>query len=368
MGVGDHLQGCAGIPSLIAMSNYTRLGAGLWDWQPWVSLDTVTRLFWLALYTSPEARRICPGLFHGSPTSMAEAARIPPGQALEALDVLLERDMVEYDAQRRVLRLCELPDAGEYPDNGFVIKGWWNKFRTVPSCHIRDAHVRTIRWIMERGASDKGVSVSAHHERMWAETFGAVTIPAPRRRGVRRVADSDTGTAAQPSLFPTSHSGSGDGVYPQVKSQAVDNSASLRQSNEINIRETVSRRSGEGEGVGVDLGSADRSNEPPDRTHTPPVLKLVPPYTLQEALAALTEGGRYNKLYDHPCHDDLVRAHERWVLARVALDDIRALGRGRGGDARWLANVDIIAEVDRIRREAEATEIRLAMLREFQIP
>jgi hypothetical protein len=356
------------------MSQFTRIGGGLWDWEPWVNLELAdARLLWLALYTTPAARRICPGLWHGGPLAMAEAARMGQSAVLSALDVLLDHELVEYDPRHRVLRLCELPDAGEYPDNGNILKGWWSRFKTVPACPIRDAHVRTIRWIMEQGATDKGRALSHHHHEAWAETFGTVTIPVPRRRGAKRVADSDTSTAAQPGLFgqpiPPVQAPPSE-VSPQVYAQAVDNSAVLRQSKEIRGPETVSKRLGEGEREGE--GEILISTEPirddlRSRSRTAPMLTLVPPYTVAEAIAVFREAGRYDAMFDATHQEALSEAHARWVAARVGLEDLRVLAQYLRGptNARHLSSENVPAVVARARAQLEQLPARLAMLREF---
>lgn len=354
------------------MSTFTRIGGGLWDWEPWVNLESAdARLLWLALYTTPAARRICPGLWHGGPLGMAEAARMRQGDVLTALDVLLEHELVEYDPKHRVLRLCELPDAGEYPDNGNILKGWWSRFRTVPACPIRDAHVRTIRWIMEQGATDKGRALSHHHHEAWAETFGTVAIPATRRRGAKRVADSDTSTAAQPGLFsppiPAVHAPI-DAGSPQVFASSVDNSAVLRQSKEIRGPETVSKRLGEGEGEGeIWISSPEIRDEAPGRSRSGPVLTLVPPYTVAEALSVFREAGRYDPMFDGTHQDALSEAHARWVAARVGLEDLRVLAKYMRGptNARQLSSENVPGLVAHARAELEQIAERVSMLKEF---
>lgn len=184
------------------MSDFTRLGCSIWDWEPWTALDSQARILWLALYTSSEAKRIVPGLWHGGIPTLAEASRLQPDQVWASLDTLLEHDLIEYDRKLRVIHLTVLPDAGERPMNGKHIMGWWNRFVTVPRCQVRDAHIRVLRWLVEQGV------VTEDHEKSWAKTFGdtsKVQIPPPRKRGVRRLVEdeSDTSTAVQPSLFPS---------------------------------------------------------------------------------------------------------------------------------------------------------------------
>src|SRR5690349_17629174 len=111
------------------MTAFTRLGSGIWDWEPWTRLGASARVLWLAIYTAAEGRRCVPGLWHGGVPTMADAARMQPDEARDALDQLLEHELVEYDPKTRVLRLCVLPDAGEYPSNGNVIKSWWTRFK-----------------------------------------------------------------------------------------------------------------------------------------------------------------------------------------------------------------------------------------------
>jgi len=195
------------------MTAFTRLGASIWDWKPWFSMDKDPRILWLALYTSAEAKRHVPGIFHGSYTTMAEAARLTVNDTMVAIDKMIdcETPMVEYDQEHRVLRLTMLPDAGEYPSNADIISSWWRKFLSVPECDVRDAHVPVLRWIIDRGAQltkrggkNRTGKPMRSHEECWAETFATVPVPAPRRRGVGRLAESDTSTSFQPGLFRAS--------------------------------------------------------------------------------------------------------------------------------------------------------------------
>lgn len=191
------------------MSGYTRISCLLWEWHRLNALSATTRLFWLALYTSAPAKRGVPALWHGSVVTMAEAARLPMDEAVRALDTLLDQELAEYDPKSLVLRLTELPDAGEWPSNPGILESWYKRFRMVPECGVRNAHVSTIRWLLERGALEASKNArgapTAKHEQVWSETFGTVPIPPARKRGLRRHADNnDTGNDIQPSLFGAS--------------------------------------------------------------------------------------------------------------------------------------------------------------------
>src|SRR3990172_7668059 len=191
------------------MALYTRVGASIWNWERFIALDDGPRNLWLALYTTAEAKRVVPGLWHGSIHSMAEAAHRSLDVTYKNIDALLDVDMVEFDQKNRVLRMTELPDAGEYPSSPTILSSWWSKFLLVPPCAMRDAHVTMIRWILDHGAAQMGLKKgrigrpTPAHEEIWSVTFGTIAIPASRRRGLRRLLDADTGNDVQPSLFGT---------------------------------------------------------------------------------------------------------------------------------------------------------------------
>lgn len=356
------------------MTAFTRLGSSLWDWEPWTDLPSAeARLLWLALYTSAEAKRHVPGLWQGGFAAMADAARMPVDVVITALDVLIDRGLVEYDRKTRVLRLCELPDAGEYPTNGKVILGWWTKFNTVPACPVRDAHVRTIAWILDTGSklvrSRSSKEVTAHHQEAWSTTFGTVVVPTERRRGVRRLAESDTSTHVQPSLFqskasPETPPQNSDAGSPQDQCRPVDNSAALHQLNKNNSPETLSdtlsdrnRIPDPGSRI-PDLFSDSGSGKPGQGQQQDgagrPALTLVPPYSASDVLAELSKG-IWDQQFDLSHQAALGAIIPTWVSLRVTLDDVKRLAEyslhsRQSGNLRWLLGCDIVAEVSKARR------------------
>lgn len=178
---------------------FTAVGTGLWDWEPFLALDANGRCVWMALYTCADSKRIVPGLWHGGIYQLADVAHMRPDDVQRGIDDMLkaEEPMVEYDQAKRIIRLTMFPDAHEKPTNGDHLKGWWNRFLTVPQCGVRDAHVRTLRWLVDQTACTQSI------EEAWAKTFGSVRVPAPRRRGVRRLGEPqvDNETAVQQNLF-----------------------------------------------------------------------------------------------------------------------------------------------------------------------
>ncbi len=315
---------------------------------------------------------------------MADAARMQPDQVLGALDHLLDRELVEYDPKTRVLRLSMLPDAGEYPSNGRVIRGWWTKFKTVPECGVRDAHVNTLRWIMTHGALVSGKLVTADHQSTWDDTFGRIAIPTPRRRGVRRLADSDTSTHAQASLFATSTMAlppgiSGEASYPQSPVESVDKSVSVRQMNEIRGPETVcetvsdtvshthripdpgsripesSFLSGSGEGG---LGGGHASGKPR--------FTLVPPYSAVQVLHELAQGP-WDRSLDSGCQEAVGAMIPTWVAAGIIGADFRVLAEynahsNRRWSARLLLGCDLVTEISTARKVLDWRAVREAAM------
>lgn len=364
------------------MTAFTRLGSFLWDWEPWTELDERGRILWLALYMSAEAKRNVPGLWHGGLPTMADAARMLPDNVRYALDALLERDLVEYDPKVRVLRLCALPDPGERPSNGNVIRSWWTRFQSVPDCAVRNAHVKTLEWILQEGSKRSRKEISHDHVQAWNGTFATVVIPAPRRRGLRRLCDNDTSTAMQPSLFgaanrePVSprdgeHGGS---VNPQGERDSVDNSAALRQSNEIRGPETVSQT------VPGTVSETNRIPDPgsriPDLSSIPEsgegvqggrraVLTLVPqqaPYTAADVYEVMA-GGLWDPDFDKPLQIALGAMIAVWCGQGTTLDDFRVLSdysrhSGQRRNARWLIGCDMPAEIGIARRVLAWRDVR----------
>lgn len=366
---------------------FTRIGAGLFAWEPYLAMDDATARFWLTLYAHPHVKQL-PGLCCGSVRSLAEWSAQPADVAIKAFDRLLETELIEYDTKTRVLRMTEFPDAGEWPANGFVIRSWWKEFRKLPECDVRDAHVPSLWWLIERGATEsekcKGV-ISDQHRQIWTETFASVKIPAPRRRGVRRLADADTSTPIQPSLFASSTviTPSPDVRLSTGYGLPVDNSESgLPSSNSLKtqIRETVSRPSGEGEGEGEGVFFSSSSSEGGSgggNASGKPTLVLVPPpgpFTVAE-LAAVFASARWPKKLDEATHAALGRAigalpPEGGEVTLTLLRDFVARGGGRyaGISPDQLAAPGVLAaaiqEAIALQRDSEAKSSALREARE----
>lgn len=390
------------------MSSYTTLGSCIWEWEPFTTLDPVARILWLALYTTAEAKRIVPGLWHGSITAMAEAAKLPVDDTMKALDRLLERNMAEFDQKHRVLRLTQLPDGRESPPNGNVIRGWFKRFKTVPACQVRDAHVTTLAWIMNEWSRDAGKPISDGHQQAWAETFAHVTIPPPRRRGVRSLVDNNTGTDVQPGLFdaqaaapssssvPGSDSGSDAAdenahvgfvtvsrtVPRDPDARSVDNSVRSPDLNQINNSGTTVKpfRNGSDQDQDPDpdldllfgrsgTAAGEIANPPPTvaRTSTGRLLSLVPlpptpAYTPEELLQRLSEGGAYRPAIVREASQAALCATIATLvargigppeLARIA-QHIARHGLPPSNAERWYQLSDWASDPERILRAYEA--------------
>ncbi len=175
-------------------SRYTSLGTSLWTWRRWTKLGTDSRLLWLALYTGQSAKRLPPGLFTGSVNVMAEESSMDGDVVRACLDDLRGANLIEWDQERRLVRLTEFPDAHERATNPSHLRGWWNSFRTIEECPLRDSHVTTLRWLLDQGV------ITEKMEEAWADTFGhptrGVKAPPTKKRERRDP------VLAQSSLFP----------------------------------------------------------------------------------------------------------------------------------------------------------------------
>lgn len=205
---------------------WTPLGVSWWSWRPLRDRSACARLLWLALYSSAPARRCPPGLWQGGPGAMGEEARLAPAEVEAALAELVAHELVEYDPETRVARLCQLPDQLDRPANGHGVRAWWSRFRALPACSVRDRHVATLRQLLGQATE--------HHLEAWAEGFGAL-------ERVLRTNGSRNGVANG------SPNGSGNGSQPADDGQAWNGSVNGSPN-----------RWGEGEGEGSG-SSSDRS-------------------------------------------------------------------------------------------------------------
>lgn len=401
------------------MGEYTRFGVHIWSWEPFLSLveddgytpDYRARNLWIGLYTSAEMRRTCPGLFNGSIGRMAEAARMPGDDALYALDKLLAHELVEYDDRTYVLRMTDLPDALDGCDNGNVIRGWFGRFKTVPSCVVRDSHVRLLRWILDEtnkiGSKKKGIQ---GREEAWAETFGTIPQPAVRRRGVRRLGHGGVaGTVVQPGLFDAPSRASRALPAPSepflpcsetvsgLTSEALS-PCSANSSKEL-IPGTVPEPFPNGlvriQDQDLGLGNSDPDPGPAaiENAHRRPALTLVPPFEPEHLVRGIVTGMGDN----HPRVAQVVRQTLVDALrATIRVLDERGWGLAEASLAgKWLATSggrtllsqiavgcppdelvcvwasspsDVIAAIDQAAALERASEERRAILRELGAP
>lgn len=173
---------------------FTSIGNGLFRWIPLRNVSCTARWLWLSCYAGDGAKRSVPGLWPGTLNGMSEAAEITRNDTFNALEELVTKKLVTFDAENRLLRYLEIPDAHDRAHTWQAIKGWWGRFRTLPSCPQRDAHVPLLKWMIEQGEVNE--KMGEH----WSDSFGRIAIP-PNLPSFRSPSSNDTGTAVQPSLF-----------------------------------------------------------------------------------------------------------------------------------------------------------------------
>lgn len=219
------------------MARHTYLPTSLWTWEPFTALPDHARILWLALYTSGTAKRLPPGLWEGSIAVMAETSHQDPDAVRDALDVMLQAGVVEFDQPKRLARLTDLPSTDERPMSANHVKGWWNSFKSLRECPLRNAHIPLLRWLADSVKPELRLKI----DEVWAQTFANLPIPALRHRGVRRLPNSfDTSTPTQPSLFPKA-----DDVDPLPPDQKLDQSGLIH-------RNVVAQTENQGFGGGFD--------------------------------------------------------------------------------------------------------------------
>lgn len=178
-------------------TNTTTVNGHLAAWEPLRPCEEASKWFWLILYTS--SRRTIPALWVGSVLTFADVTKYSMHKTITAIDDLLTHELVEFDDKREVLRLTKLPDRSMRPHNGKHLRSVWTKFQGVVACDVRNAHVRTLSWLLD----DPEHPITPDHGVVWEQTFGTVAVPPQRRRGAKRLLDEDTSTPSQPSLFRT---------------------------------------------------------------------------------------------------------------------------------------------------------------------
>jgi len=311
-------------------TTYTKVGGDLFNWERLRPLEIATRYLWVGLYISH--RRTIIGLWNAGLPTIADVAKMQPDDALTALDELLQHDLVEYDRNKDVLRLTEFPDRCERPQNPSHLQSIWTRYRGVPNCPVKYAHVETLEWLL----TDPIEAPKPSMIEQWQKTFGTIPPQAHRKRGVRRLLDdSDTSTAVQPSLFTQS----GSPVVHPTKSDTVSDTVSPHpliydqrsKISDLPIRESNGRAEIE---LPIVYGEIPLGVPPPTR----PSLALVPlpadtPFTIDQMLHELEaeSAGRFAAgPLDHRLSEPLYATIRACGESRVGLDDLRVVGR-------WLA-------------------------------
>jgi hypothetical protein len=285
---------------------YTRLGTSLWDWKPWVGLECRERVLWLALYASPEAKRLVPGLFHGGLSVIAEAARMGSQDAHTALANLETRGLVERDPDSRVTRLTSLPDKGERPANGKVLRMLWRRWCDLPDSPLKVRHIALLHWLTE--------PLTENHQQVWDVTFGTIVVP-------DTVSVDNLGTNGQTSMFPDSEDTVSDTVSHTVGFRNPDPSS----------------RNGSGKGG---PGGRTRGQLPAEQ-----------PFTLKQMLDCLrfNAGDRVSlEVWDERRGEMLWELVEQCGRQGITLDDVALVGKwlkeGGGLDYRSDLNVNWLAK------------------------
>lgn len=304
---------------------YTKVGVGLFQWVPYQTLSPIGRAAWLPLYASAEVKRIMVGLFSGGLSALAEASYLSAGDASEALDELISKRMVEMDAAHRIIRLTQLPDRMERPDNGNTLIRWWKAFESLPACPTRDRHVGLIKWLSE--PVDK--LLTSARSVAWTTTFGLVesVSPATVSEGYAvctssKSVDNSKGTpypSAYPSPYPSAkgtnqqdlftNSGPSEGLpegFPEPFAEPYG----------IRIYGSSSLEGGLGETKLAEGSAVGPPPTPPPKASGEAMLRAI----------AETSGGRLNPLVDSRLQRKLDQVASQAFTNGLTFDDFRLAG------------------------------------------
>lgn len=304
-------------------TTYVKVGGEVFNWPRLRACSNTAKLLWIGLYVSQ--RRVLPGLFVAGLPAIADVVKMTPDDTLVALDELIaDRDLIEYDRDREVLRMTEFPDRCERPQNGRHIRSLWTRFRSVPACQVRDAHIRTLEWLLH----DPSKPPTDDHVKAWNETFGTIRVPVHRHRGVRRLLDSDTSTSVQPGLFTK------ETETVSVTTKSIPYPIPYTDTHRSTIYDPRSSLSSSGQSTLHANASEEEQISLPR-----PQLALVPlpqelPFSIADLLAAVASesAGRFAAgPVDDRLADALVATLRACKQAEVTLDDARLVGR-------WFAN------------------------------
>lgn len=146
------------------MSQYGRVSTAVWDDDVFINASDLGRTVWLELLTGPQITAL-PGLQRIGVASLAETLRRPVEAVAEELRYFEAHGRLAVDSARRVVWVKNAPkhNPAESPNH---IKAWWTRWREIPDCPAKFAHVALLRPFaqLERGS----------HAAAWTATFGTV--------------------------------------------------------------------------------------------------------------------------------------------------------------------------------------------------
>jgi len=289
---------------------YTRLGAYLFDWEPFSQASDRAKLFLLSCYIGPVAKQWLPGILYATVASLGESARMGSIDAHAAISELIEQGTLQHDIRKRVMRFTALPDKGERPANPKVLRMFWYRWKDLPESPLKYHHISLIKWLAEPNRTEK-------LQDMWNVTFATVAMP-------DTVSVDNSGQVPQPSLFT-------------AEEDTVKDTVSDTVSDTIRVRVRYTEPVPETRGV------------PGGGANGKPAHMAENPFSVAELLDAVAElaGGRIAvDILDPRIGEDLWRLVAICGETDVTIEDVRLAGEFIGAgylayrsdlDAKWLA-------------------------------
>jgi hypothetical protein len=263
------------------------------------------------MWSSYEMRRCCAGLFPGSLNLFSDVSSLPFGDAVEALDELVARNLVEHDPGHRIIRFLTLPSRASRPTNGSALVAWWKGFEILPPCLARDRHVSMVRWLCEPFTKD--------HDRVWATTFGTIKDVDVSSSTSDRVSQVFDPPSNQTKLWENNHSG--QGVAQGVRHPVAHPTLTLTFTSNLDLQREHER--------GISTDPVDIGDHGDLAVGTNVGIAPVA-VTAENMLRALSEqsGGRFSSdLVDNRILEQLRETADQCTLKGVTLADLRLAGR-----------------------------------------
>jgi hypothetical protein len=181
-----------------------------------------TKLVLLTLAAGPCAT-MCPGLAQTDSYHVAGLIGLAPDVVEDALHELVRLGVAEVDEDHRMVRLPWMP-AMCGTASFKTLTGWWNNFRKLSPCEIRDRHVADLRMGVEFAGTNMAETWDATFAKVASPSQGhGKPLPSPPDHEDADEDATKTNTNTQTKMFAAEPAGS---PRPRERRSAADRARS----------------------------------------------------------------------------------------------------------------------------------------------